>query len=994
MEDDLDSYHLSLLRAFRQHRGKFSLAEQSSAGKPQGTAVAQNIARVNPLLRNYREFFEAGLLRILSRDDLNSIDLKALPSKKSRVLVEKLGDLFSLLDEISSRTFGSAFCETTPAQDIFTEDGSYPQLERILLCLDQSDGPFELASGTSLSIFEISTIASGTAARTLVRELNHTLDSIKLTSQKLSASTEVKSGSPDATDSRIQLLDSEYREFIGLILDTIRADFAKCEPQGCDSPHQVMIRLFDIAVSHSSDSVQTDLDIYVRCPRHKNWQNTRCRLGQGTLAERTRNRKLCDLVKNSLRRKEGLLLLFEKSSAVFNRSHDPYDLPSADPNTYPIRDLKCLIGVHRVFNLPSSESEPQGLFNHPERRALAAKLALNLLTFCNWRHTSRPWANNDVYFLGSSPNEYDRKSPYVTCQVGEDSTTVFEVSEDDEPIGCFTEFAKLLLEIEYGPLPNGDFSADNDYGWTIIRDFHHSKQSWGDLSRQNYLDAVHACLQFDQLLQTARNTRSGRLETLQETYRKLIRTKILRNIVIDLPSFQQPPSAKRARYTPSFSDDDSSEQASDCNSDSENESDTDSGSDIDSFNDKRSRDLYPVHQKLQRTPEYMTKIDHIAGKTVSFSAQTEILVSKPACRLPLQATITSKRVYFGQDPHVNAGSLFDYSSSPEPPTSASPAKNWFEILNASVRPTMCRSRRTRDKPVKVAVLDTGIDATHPKILEHLEWNGSRIVDCQDWTESPDGPNDSMGHGTAVSDVLLQVAKVHLYVGKISDSAEFDNTTPAKVAKAIEHATSPSGWNVDIVVLSLGFEREDESIRRAVRDAHNRDKIILAAASNSGSIIPHKRVAYPARIQGQVLSIRSATGQNVRSHASPTPSNGDDNFMVLGEGIKAAWPTTLNNGYLTRYVSGSSFATPVAAGIAALLMEFSIQKEKSGPNIPKESAAILWTYRGIRKVFQNMSAVDDQSMNVDCRMICPWKLFDPDRGYEGCRIEINRLMQGV
>ncbi len=211
---------------------------------------------------------------------------------------------------------------------------------------------------------------------------------------------------------------------------------------------------------------------------------------------------------------------------------------------------------------------------------------------------------------------------------------------------------------------------------------------------------------------------------------------------------------------------------------------------------------------------------------------------------------------------------------------------------------------------------------------------------------------------------------------------------------MEHAASVDGWNVDIIVLSFGFEREDEAIRLVVQDASNKGKIILAAASNSGSIIPDKRVSYPARIQGLTLSIRSATGHGERSHASPKPSNGDDNFMVLGEGIKAAWPLHLNEGSPTRYVSGTSFATPVAAGIASLVLEFSIQQGKHGPNIAKESAGTLWSYRGIQKIFQNMSAVDDQIANGDCRMICPWKLFDRDRKYEGYGIEIERLMESI
>ncbi|KAF3923713.1 Subtilisin [Dactylellina cionopaga] len=397
---------------------------------------------------------------------------------------------------------------------------------------------------------------------------------------------------------------------------------------------------------------------------------------------------------------------------------------------------------------------------------------------------------------------------------------MFQAADDDDaPIRCFTEFARLLMEIEYGPLPKeGDFNASNDYGWTTIRNFHGDRQRWGDLSKKNYLDAIEACLKFDKLFQTARATKSGRLETIDET---------------------------------------------------------------------------------------------------------------------------------------------------------------------------C------DRTVKVAVLDTGIDEEHPSIIKHKKQNGSNIKECKDWVGSDHGISDCVGHGTAVCDILLQVAKVDLFVGKISDSAEFDSTTPARVATAIEYATSPNGWNVDIIVLSLGFEDRDDAIFQAVTHAFNQQKIILAASSNSGSIIPSKSVAFPARMLGHVLNIRSATGQSVRSPASPKALKGDDNFMILGEGIEAAWPKEPQDAsYTTRFVSGTSFATPVAAGIASLVLEFSVQKSKSGCNIPEDIAGILWTYNGIRKIFRYMSGVDEENFNADCSMIYPWKLFDDDRDYDGYKSEIKMLMKRI
>ncbi|RYP06779.1 hypothetical protein DL765_009367 [Monosporascus sp. GIB2] len=884
MEDELDYYHTAFLKALRQHRRKFSFdpVQERRNENPQGRH--QGKFRENALLKNYREFFEAGLLRILSRDDLDYADIQLLPHKKAQELLAKLHELFVLLDEIASDSFEPTACGSTSSQSLVQPSGPYLRLEKLLSLLDQSEGPFDLASNTSSSIFRINTLVNGKAAHSVVQELNHILDGIQLTSQKrLPLVTADTTLSTTIADNWIQSFDREYRALVGRILDTISAEFAKCDSPGCNSPHQVIIQLPDIVMLDLPSS-EMRLDICLYCPRPGGWQNTRCKLNGEAQAGSTQSKKLCEFMKSSLRSKKSLVLLFDKASPAFSLSSDAFGLPTTDPNMYPMRNLKDLITKRHVFNPPPGESEQEDPFKHPERRALAAKLALNLLIFCAWKHTSRPWDGNSVYFLSSSKKDYDRKSPYISCLVGHSSTAAIWATDDNAPIQYFTEFAKLLLEIEYGPLPSGNFNADEDCGWFAIREFHECMQNYRDLSKEKYLEAVEACLQFHELVQNARNTRSGRLETPDETYRRLIRTKIVRNIVADLPGFQQPPP-KRTRQA------ENDEQLSNSDSDS-----------VDGY-EIPSRP-YPMGQGLQH----------------GFDKANYAQASPRRTR--------GHKVSFREDLEINAGYLFDAQSSRQR-SETQVTSIICDQQNKTIGPTINSSRRTRDKAVRVAVLDTGIDNTHPRIQKHLRCNGSSIIECRDWASSPKGISDCVGHGTA-----------------------------------------------------------------SVEYAFIKKKIILAAASNSGSIIPDKRVSYPARIQGQVLGIRSATGQSERSPASPKGSAGDDNFMILGEGIEAAWPPNLNEGHLTRYVSGSSFATPLAAGIASLILEFSIQRGKRGSNVPKESTDTLWSYRGIRRIFRYMSAVDDQSANTDCDMICPWKLFDLNRDYDAYGLEIKRLMKSL
>ena len=117
---------------------------------------------------------------------------------------------------------------------------------------------------------------------------------------------------------------------------------------------------------------------------------------------------------------------------------------------------------------------------------------------------------------------------------------------------------------------------------------------------------------------------------------------------------------------------------------------------------------------------------------------------------------------------------------------ADSAEEWFRKLDDKVRPLIFKCRKSDDKRIKVAVLDTGIDIGHPEIQKKLSRNKSQLdpSKCKVWTASPHGIADKVGHGTAVCDILLRIAKIDLFVGKISDSANFDNTTPTIVAEVM------------------------------------------------------------------------------------------------------------------------------------------------------------------------------------------------------------------
>jgi hypothetical protein len=275
METKPDNYNVSLLRALRQHRRKFTV---DAITQPQKGSHQNHPPEYE--LRNHREFFETGFLRILSRNDLGDVDIDLLPPLTAQKFLPKLRDLLVVLNENSNHSFEAATHTSSPSQSLFQPNGSYPQLELRLSSVEQSDGTFSLANGTNLSLFKFDTLSSAVGTTSLVREINHILDGVQFTLPvQPPAVVEKRLTSYVEIDNWIRSFDSKYRILVGRILDAILEAFARCESPDCNTPHQIMIRLLDVPVSDLTDS-ETDLDIFICCPRSNKWQSTRCKLNR------------------------------------------------------------------------------------------------------------------------------------------------------------------------------------------------------------------------------------------------------------------------------------------------------------------------------------------------------------------------------------------------------------------------------------------------------------------------------------------------------------------------------------------------------------------------------------------------------------------------------------------------------------------------------------------------------------------------------------------
>jgi len=206
--------------------------------------------------------------------------------------------------------------------------------------------------------------------------------------------------------------------------------------------------------------------------------------------------------------------------------------------------------------------------------------------------------------------------------------------------------------------------------------------------------------------------------------------------------------------------------------------------------------------------------------------------------------------------------------------------------------------------VLVAVVDTGIDYTHPDL------DANYVPLGYDWVNNDTDPMDDHGHGTHCAGIIAAelnnnvgvagLAQVRVMAEKVLDSG--GSGYAEWVANGIKHAVDAGA---KIISMSLGSYGDSELIHDAVRYAYDMGVLIIAAAGNDDTNIK----SYPAGYE-EVVAV-AATDQ----------SDNKAYFSNWGDWIELAAPgvdiySTVPWGYESW--SGTSMACPHISGVAALI----------------------------------------------------------------------------
>lgn len=199
----------------------------------------------------------------------------------------------------------------------------------------------------------------------------------------------------------------------------------------------------------------------------------------------------------------------------------------------------------------------------------------------------------------------------------------------------------------------------------------------------------------------------------------------------------------------------------------------------------------------------------------------------------------------------------------------------------------------------VAVLDSGVDATHPDLA-------GRVAAARDFVDASGDTSDASWHGTAVAGVVSGPAtsvcpSCTIVSAKVLDASDEGND--AEIARALLWAVA-SGARV--INLSMAGSGEAPALRAAIGTATRRGAVVVAAAGNSGATTP----AFPA------------ADPNVIGVAATSSSDALYPWSNRGSWVTIAAPgeatTTLRGGGYTTFVGTSAAAPAVAAAAAECL----------------------------------------------------------------------------
>lgn len=178
--------------------------------------------------------------------------------------------------------------------------------------------------------------------------------------------------------------------------------------------------------------------------------------------------------------------------------------------------------------------------------------------------------------------------------------------------------------------------------------------------------------------------------------------------------------------------------------------------------------------------------------------------------------------------------------------------------------------------IKVAVIDTGVDFNHPDLFG---WGPEgKVIGGYNFISEEELPMDTNGHGTQVAGIIAAegqikgiAPKAKILAYKVSEDGE--GVSSDLIIKAINRAVEDGA---DVINISLGVNKTNEKIERAINSALDQEIFVVTAAGNDGP--KSQTIGSPGMNKGSVTV--GATYNNLTSSLVATLEVGDKQYTVI------------------------------------------------------------------------------------------------------------------
>ena len=205
----------------------------------------------------------------------------------------------------------------------------------------------------------------------------------------------------------------------------------------------------------------------------------------------------------------------------------------------------------------------------------------------------------------------------------------------------------------------------------------------------------------------------------------------------------------------------------------------------------------------------------------------------------------------------------------------------------------------------IAIIDSGVDPDHPDLA-------GKLITGYNFLGSNTDTHDVLGHGTAVAGTAAAMTNnitgvagiacdnpiMPLVVLNSSDYASYYDISRA-ITYAVDHG-------VRVLNISIGGSSSSSTLQSAADYAWNKGALIFASAMNNNTSTPY----YPAACN-HVVAVAATTSTDTKA-----------SFSSFGTWIDISAPGasiyTTKDGGGYGYWNGTSFASPLTAGLAALI----------------------------------------------------------------------------